>query len=290
MGPRAKEVSLVLCIVLLACTIALASERLVPPVFGVKIQPITAGGPGTGLSPGSSSKVGTLLIEASVSGGLLSSGIIFPTPYMSDAGVTVVPTGPAPLFAKTYTTNSTGGLELSLPPSNYSVSFFASADSPINASVLAPVYQGETTVLQLAVTDITYQPVYVSIPTNQTDVAPAYAPGTMELSSQVQSSPTGAISEAFLDLYYNTGSVALTSNQTSGFSLKSPVQIPVLVDGWSPRQQGSGAEQWINFQPETPVSLAGLASMAVSMYYVLSNVTTVVSMSPSYYGGASSGS
>lgn len=287
MGPRAKEASLVVCIVLLASTVALASEHIVPPVFGVKIQPVVAHGSGSGPSPGPKSKVGTLLIEATASSGFVNPLYIFATPYMSDVGVTVVPMGPAPLYPKTYETNSTGGLELSLPPSNYSISFFASAGVPINASVLASVYQGETTLLQLSVGAITYQPVYVGMPANQTNVVPAWASGTLELSSSGSpGSPAfiapEPVSAAFLDLYYNATMVTLSSNQTVEFSFKTPVQVPLLITGWSLRGPPSGSEQWIDFQPEIPVSLDGITSMGVSMYYVTTNVTTTQTVS---YGG-----
>jgi hypothetical protein len=275
LGPRAREASLVLFIVLLACTIALASERLVPPVFGVRIEPVVTHGSGTGISPGSKSMVGTLLIQATEDSNFSIPVDTFPTPYLSGIGVTVVPTGPAPLLAKTYVTNSTGGVELTLPPSNYSVSFFASLGLPMNSSVLAPVYQGETTFLKFDVSASTYQPVYVSLPTNQTDVTPAWASGALEFATPI---PQTDIGSAFLDLYYNSNST--TSNTFGGFTFKIPVQVPLLVTNWSLDSGTSASGEWMDFQPEVQVPLAGLSSVSLSMYHVQVNVTTTVQPIP----------
>lgn len=283
LGPRAKEASLVLCIVLLACTIAVASEHLVPPAFGVKIEPVVAHGSGSGSSLGSKSNVGTLLVEATTDSGFSIPVNTFPAPYLSGIGVTVVPTGPAPLFPTSYVTNSTGGLELSLPPSNYSVSFFASVGLPMNSSVVASVYPGETTFLQFVVSASTYEPVYVGMPANQTNVVPAWASGTLEFAAPV---PQGGISSAFLDLYYyNSNSTVFIPG--GALSFETPVQVPLLVTSWSVNPQASDPAEWMGFQPEVQIPLDGLMSVSVSMYYVQINVTTTAQPIP--IGGISFG-
>jgi hypothetical protein len=286
LGARTKEASLVLCLVLIASATAVASEHLVPPVFGVKIVSVLAHGAGNGTSPGSKSMFGTLLIEATSN--MRFTGAVFPVPYLSGIGVLVVPAGPAPLFPATHTTNSTGGLEMQLAPANYSVSFF---DLPMNASVQASVYQGETTLIQLVVTGDTYQAMYLSAPANQSDVVPAWATGTMEVASSV---PVSGVTATFLDLYYNSSTN--TPTVKTQLALQTPLQVPLLITGWDvrpgPVPPGQalilGGDEWIAFQPETSVPLAGLTSAGVSVYSVYANVTTTTPAVP--IGGITSGS
>jgi hypothetical protein len=278
LGARTKEASLVLCLVLIASATAVASEHLVPPVFGVKIEPIVAHGAGNGTSPGSKSKFGTLLIEATSN--MRFTGGVFPVPFLSGIKVLVLAAGPDPLLPTAHETNSTGGLELQLPPANYSVSFFG---LPMNASVPALVYQGETTVIQLVVTGDTYQTLYLSMPANQTDAVPAWTTGAMEVGSPIAMS---GVSATFLDLYYNT--TAGTPTVKTQLELKTPVQVPLLVTGSDVRLSvgtgatfgGPPADEWITFQPETSLSLAGLISAGVSVYSVSVNVTTAASIIP----------
>ncbi len=278
---------MVLCLILIASATAVASEHLVPPVFGVKIVSVLAHGAGNGTSPGSKSKFGTLLIEATSD--MRFTGGVFPVPYLVGLKVLVEPTGPAPLFPEIQTTNSTGGLELQVAPANYSISFFG---LPMNDSVPASVYQGETTVIQLVVKGETYQTLYLSVPANQTDVAPAWTTGTMEVGSTIAMS---GVSATFLDLYYNSNTTI--PNVKNELELKTPVQVPLLITGSDVRSPptsygGPGttlpSDEWIAFQPETSVSLAGLTTADVSVYSVSANVTTTTPIIQ--IGGISNGS
>ncbi|MDA4136699.1 MAG: hypothetical protein OK449_06860 [Thaumarchaeota archaeon] len=258
---------MVLCLLVLAGAMAVASEHLVPPVFGVRVEEVVTSGIGTGPSSGFTSTPGMLIVMLSFSSA--SSGQ-FTTPHAVNASISVVPTDVAPLFPQTYHPSSDGGLYLSLAPDNYSVSIL---DLPMNVSVPLQVHQGATTELRLTVTSNDYRGVFLSVPAGQTDVVPAWAHGTMELNSYVALLGSNA---AFLDLYYNPG-----SGSVSGETGQRELQAPLLVTDSEFRSNATVPDQWVSFQPEVPISLSGLGSFQLSVYGAYANVTT--------YAGVSSG-
>ncbi len=255
MGTPTKGIALVLCLIVLAGGIALVSQSLVPPVFGIRVESPTVPNSGTGPTQGHNSTSGTLSIVVTSSVDL--AGGLYAMLRAVGVGVSVVPTGAAPLYPVAYKTNSTGGLQLSLPPSNYSVTFF---DLPMNVSVPVQVHQRMTTQLRLAVTGDSYQTLFLSLPANQSDVVPAWARGTLEVGSPV--ALLGA-SAAFLDLSYGS----------NGSSSTAARQVPVLVAASDMRSSGPGTEQWVSFQPESAVSLEGLDLVGFSVYGAYANVT-----------------
>ena len=260
MGARTNEIALVLCLLVLAGAIAVASERLVPPAFGVKVE--VAGVTSNGAGPGSdlNSAPGTLVVVVTSS---LAFGRLFTTSPVANASVSVVPEGRSPLIPLTYTTGSRGELQLMLPPANYSVSVF---NLPMNFSVPAQVHQEETTELQLTITGNTYQEVFLDVPANQSGVVPAWAHGTIEVGSSVALLGSNA---AFLDLYYTSGS-APVSHQTG----QRELQTPLVVTGSDIRSNASVSDEWIAFQAETPIALSGLTSIELSVFGAYANVTT----------------
>lgn len=249
LGTTMKGAALVLCLILVAGGIAIVSQTLVPPVFGVRVESLIMPNTGTGPVPGHNSTSGTLVVA--VTSSLNLSGGLFAQPYVSGVGVAVVPTAVAPLYPVTYVTNSTGELQLSLAPSNYSVTFF---DLPMNVSVPVQVHDKTTTRLQLAITDDSYRASFLSLPSNQTNVVPAWSHGTLEVASPV--ALLGATA-AFLDLSY-------------GSAVK---QVPVLIGASYAPPSSSTPEQWISFQPETSVAVEGLTTVGLSVYGVFANVT-----------------
>jgi hypothetical protein len=272
MGPRTKEIALVLCLLVLAGAMAVASEHLVPPVFGVSVEEVVTSGIGTGPSSGFNSNPGMLIVMVTSSSA--SSGQVT-TPHPVNASISVVPADVAPLFPYTYHTNSTGGLYLLLAPANYSVSVL---DLPMNVSVPLQVHQGATTELRLTVTSNEYQGVFLSVPTSQTDVVPAWAHGTMELNSYAALLGSNA---AFLDLYYNPG-----TGSVSGQTGQRELQAPLLVTDSDFRSNTTVPGQWVTFQPEVPIALSGLGSFQLSVYGAYANVTTYAGVSN---GGTSFG-
>lgn len=264
MGARTKEIALVLCLLVLAGGMAIASEPLVPPVFGVRVEQVVTTGVGTGPGSGFNAMPGTLVV-------VVTSSYAFNNLYTArtvNATVSVVPTGISPLYPVTYRTNSSGGLVLTLKPTNYSVSIF---DLPMNISVPVKVLPGATTDLHLTVTGNVYQGALLEVPANGSDVVPAWAHGTIELTSYVALLGSDA---AFLDLSYSAGS---SLHQTGEQGLLTPL----LVTGSQLRSAGNTSVQWITFQPETPVVLSGLASVQLAVYGDYATVTT--------YGGSAPG-
>jgi hypothetical protein len=260
MGARTNEVALILCLFVLAGAIAVSSERLVPPVFGVKVEPIVVQGNGTGPSNGSGSKPGTLVIRVTST---LSFGREFTNPYVSNATILVVPAAEiGTLFPVSFRTNSSGEWQDNLIPLNYSVSIL---DLPMNVSVPLQVHEGETTQLDLAITGNTYNGVFLNLPANQSNVVPAWAHGTMEVGSSVALLGSTA---AFLDLHYTTDSGA-SSGQTVGRELETPI----VVTASNLRSSGSVSDEWISFQPQTQLELSGLASVELSVFGAYTNVT-----------------
>jgi hypothetical protein len=267
MGARTNEIALVLCLLVLAGAIAAASERLVPPAFGVRIEVAGVSSNGIGSAPSLNSTSGTLVVVVTSS---LAFGQLFTTSPVANASVSVVPEDRAPLTPATYTTDSSGELQLMLPSINYSVSIF---DLPMNVSVPLQVHQNEITELQLTITGNNYQEVFLDVPANQSGVVPAWAHGTMEVGSSVALLGSNA---AFLDLYYASGS-APVSQQTG----QRELQTPLLVTGSDVRSNASVSDEWIAFQPETPIALSGLTSIELSVFGAYANVTT--------YGGTDVG-
>jgi hypothetical protein len=267
LGSRTKGIALVLCLIVLAGGIALVSQTLVPPVFGIRIESLVVPNSGTGPSPGHNSTFGTLAVVVTSSMNL--AGGLFTTPYVSGVGVSVVPTRVAPLYPVVYATNSTGQLQVSLTPSNYSVTFFS---LPMNVTVPVQVHERMTTMLQLAITGDDYKASFLSLPANQSDFVAAWSHGTLEVGSSV--ALLGA-SAAFLDLSY-------VPNAGSNGSSTQARQVPVLVAASDVRPSSSTAEQWVSFQPESGLSLEGLSQVGLSVYGAYANVT--VYDTPGYGG------
>lgn len=268
MDARRKEAALVLCLLLLAGSIALESEHLVPPVFGIKVVPVVVPTKTPGPSIGLNSKPGMLIIDVSSS---LASGNVYSTPDVANASVSVVPQDKGPLFPTIYHTNSAGQLEQELTPDNYSVTVY---DLPMNVSVPVEVHQMSTTVLRITITSNRYLETFLDIPTNESDVVQAWSHATIEVDSSVALLGSNT---AFLDLFYSSAPVP-----ASGQSGQRELQVPVLVTGSDVRSVGPMEDEWIAFQPEVPILLSGLTSVELSVFGAYANVTN-------YAGGVSGG-
>jgi len=267
-GAWRKEAALLLCLLFLAGGITIASQRVVPPLLGLRVPSVVrVGGTGSAVV-GPNSTLGTLLIEAQSVAGVQSTS----PSNLTSVPVSVVLVGRDSFPPKTYETNTTGGMELTLPAENYSVSFF---NLPMNVSVPISVHEDRVTYLSLMVRSGVYQGLYLSLPTNSTDVAPAWSHGTIEVGSPIT---FGGSTQAFLDLSYSGAEASTTTALASQLS-------PLLITGSELDPHSSSSHQWIDFESETEISLQGVSSVGLEVLSAYTNVTTSAPI-PNYLGGA----
>jgi hypothetical protein len=145
----------------------------------------------------------------------------------------------------------------------YSLSF---TNLPVNISEVIAIKPGEKTSVQVSLTSSTYHEAFLDLQANQSGMVPAWSHAAVAIFSPVN---LVGSSQAYLDLYYNTGQLA-----------ELAVKTPLTVMNSTLRTTGSTEVQWIAFQPDDSIAIHELSTVEFSVYGVQTSVSLGGDSSP----------